>query len=136
VVWIRYTLLTAQILNEIDECKDLARDESIQGKVDEFCTRMQGLMEEWKLETTMNEDKSDDQRYLFADHVMTIYAVIIGVRRLVRRPGSPVDAITLGAARKVAQVTIDFAVGNAPTGEAQSVCIQWVALTLHANSSP
>jgi len=124
VVWIRYTLLTAEILNEIDDCKNLDEDDEIRRKVDTYCDQMRCLNDEWNLETTMKEDESQDQRFLFADHVMTIYAIIIGVRRLVRRPGSPVDAATLEAARKVVRITLDFSVDSAPPGEAQSVCIQ------------
>ena len=124
MVWIRYTLLTAEILNEIDDCKNLDEDDEIRRKVDTYCDQMRGLNDEWNLETTMKEDESQDQRFLFADHVMTIYAIIIGVRRLVRRPGSPVDAATLEAARKVVRITLDFSVDSAPPGEAQSVCIQ------------
>jgi hypothetical protein len=124
VVWVRYTLLTAEIINEIDECTALDQDEGIHQKVDEYCTRMEGLIEEWNLEKTMKEDKSQDQRFLIADHVMAIYAIIIGVRRLVRRSANPVDTISLHAARKVAQITLDFPVDTAAPGEAQSVCLQ------------
>ncbi|EAT85836.2 hypothetical protein SNOG_07185 [Parastagonospora nodorum SN15] len=74
--------VVTEILNEIDDCKNLEEDEEIRRKVDTYCDQMRGLNDEWNLETTMKEDESQDQRFLFADHVMTIYAVIIGVRRL------------------------------------------------------
>jgi hypothetical protein len=129
VVWIRYTLLTAEIINEIDDCKNIEQDESIQQKVEEYSTRMQEVIEDWKLESIMREGENNDLKYLVADHVMTMYAIIIGVRRLVRRPRSPksVDTVSLNAARKVAEFVLDFSVDSAPPGEAQAVCIHFIS---------
>jgi hypothetical protein len=126
VVWIRYTSMTAEILNEIDAATSLDQNEDIQRKVDDYCKGLQLMMDEWKLETIMKEDESEPLRYLIADHVMNIYSFMIGIKRLLRLPGSqkPVDNVTLGAARKVAQYSIDFTIDSTPERKAQSVCIQ------------
>jgi ethanolamine utilization cobalamin adenosyltransferase len=130
VVWTRYTLMTAEILNDIDASTSLDQNAEIHQKVDEYCAGLQVMIDEWRLESIMKEDESEPLRYLIADHVMTMYSFMIGVRRLVRQPGSqtPVDNTTLGAARKVAQYSIDFTIDSTPVRKAQSVCIQYVQL--------
>lgn len=126
MVWIRYTLLTAQIINDIDDCEVVDQDEGIQQKVDDYCTQMQEIMTDWNLESTMREGTSQDLVYLLADHVMTMYAIIIGVRRLVRRSRAPksIDTVSLGAARKVTQLVLDFSVDTSIPGGGQGLCIQ------------
>jgi hypothetical protein len=130
VVWVRYTFMTAVIINDIDACTPENRSGEIYRKVDDYCMRLKEMVEEFKLESIMKDDPSETLRYLVADHVMTIYSFIIGVRRLVQQPGSQnqVDAITIDAARKVVQFTIDFSIDSGPTKQAQSVCIQYVRL--------
>jgi hypothetical protein len=126
VVWVRYTFMTAEIINEIDASTPEKPDKDIHRKVDEYCTNLVAMVEEFKLESTMKDDASETLRYLVADHVMTIYSFIIGIRRLLRKPGSQnqVDSVAVAAARKVVQFTIDFAIDSAPAKEAQSLCIQ------------
>ncbi|KAJ4355099.1 hypothetical protein N0V95_003222 [Ascochyta clinopodiicola] len=116
----------AEIINDIDDWKSVDQDDGIQQKVDDFCTRMQEIMTDWNLESTMREGMSEELKYILADHVMTIYAIIIGVRRLVRRTRSRdfIDKTSLGAARKIAQLVLDFSVESAPPGLAQAVCNQ------------
>ncbi|RDL40552.1 Uncharacterized protein BP5553_00531 [Venustampulla echinocandica] len=130
VVWIRYTLMTAEMLNEIDNDLSHERDGGIQHQVDDFCIQLENLMAEWKMESIMRDnDMPQTLRYLIADHVMNIYAIIIGIKRLVKpTPDSdPVDAIALRAARKVAQITLEFAINPAPADAAQSVYIYFIS---------
>lgn len=131
VVWLRYTVLTAEILNEIDDPANPPQQHNLTRKLDDYCNSLQELMEEWKLESIMQTDPSEALRYLIADHVMTIYSFIIGVRRLVKRSAdSPrVDMVTLGAARKVVRYAIEFTIEDMPTKKAQSVCLQYVSVT-------
>jgi hypothetical protein len=126
VVWVRYTLMTAVIINDIDAHTPEKPDGDIHRKVDDYCTQLLTMVEEFKLESVMKDDPSETLRYLVADHVMTIYSFIIGIRRLVRKPGNQdhVDIVTVGAARKVVQFTIEFTIDSAPAKKAQSVCIQ------------
>jgi hypothetical protein len=129
VVWIRYTLLTAEMINQIDSCTNVEQDGVIQQKVDSFCTQLEDLLAEWKLESSLTDHTTTDVlRYLIADHVMAIYAIIIGIRRLVRPAGNQhfIDATTLRAARKVAQYTHDFTIAPVPQNLGQSVCIQYI----------
>jgi hypothetical protein len=129
VVWIRYTLLTAEMLNEIDNCLVSDRDGIIQQKVDSFCMQLESLMAEWKMESSMAEcTTTDTLRYLMADHIMAIYAIIIGIRRLVRPAGDRglIDGTTLRAARKVAQYVHDFSIDPEPQKLGQPMCIQYV----------
>jgi hypothetical protein len=126
VVWVRYTLMTAVIINDIDAHTPEKPDRDIQRKIDDYCTQLLTMVEEFSLESIMKDDSSETLRYLVADHVMTIYSFIIGIRRLVRKPGNQdqVDIVTVGAARKVVQFTIEFTIDSAPAKKAQSVCIQ------------
>ncbi|OAK98916.1 hypothetical protein IQ06DRAFT_25091 [Phaeosphaeriaceae sp. SRC1lsM3a] len=129
VVWLRYTVLTAEILNEIDDPANPPQQHNLTRKLDDYCNSLQELMEEWKLESIMQTDPSEALRYLIADHVMTIYSFIIGVRRLVKRSAdSPrVDMVTLGAARKVVRYAIEFTIEDMPTKKAQSVCLHFIS---------
>lgn len=127
VVWLRYTVMTAEILNAIDDAATHPEQHNITRQLDDYSSGLQELMEEWKLESIMQTDPSEALRYLIADHVMTIYSFIIGVRRLVKRSAdSPrVDVVALGAARKVVRYAIDFTIEDIPTKKAQSVCLQY-----------
>ncbi|KFX87316.1 hypothetical protein V490_08349 [Pseudogymnoascus sp. VKM F-3557] len=129
VVWVRYTMMTAEMLNEVDNNLSHERDEGIQQQVDDFCIKLEDLIAEWKMESMIiDEDVPQTLRYLIADHVMNIYAIIIGMRRLVQvvPNSSPVNAITLRAARKVAQITLDFTIGPAPADTAQSIYFYFI----------
>jgi hypothetical protein len=129
VVWIRYTLLTAEMINEIDSCMNIEQDAVIQQKVDSFCIQLEDLLSEWKLESTLTDHNTTDAlRFLLADHVMAVYAIIIGIRRLVRPAGNLhfIDATTLRAARKVARYTHDFTIAPLPQNLGQTVCIQYI----------
>lgn len=127
VVWTRYTHMTAVIMNEIDATPSPEQNAELHKKVDEYCMGLQELMHEWKMEDLMAENVEDGLRFLVADHVMTIYSFMIGIKRLVRHSGHdvPVDNITTGAARKVVQFTIDFTMDWGTAKHARSVCIQY-----------
>jgi hypothetical protein len=133
VAWTRYTLMTAEIMNEIDATPSPDQNVELHKKVDDYCMRLQELMQEWKLEQLMGENVDVALRYLVADHVMTIYSFMIGIRRLIRKPGNdaPVDSITIGAARKVVQFTIDFTVDWGTARNARSLCIQYTYILLY-----
>ncbi|KAL5351697.1 hypothetical protein ACLOAV_003557 [Pseudogymnoascus australis] len=124
VVWVRYTVMTAEMLNEVDNNHTHERDGGIQQQIDDFCIKLEDLIAEWKMESIIiDNDVPRTLRYLTADHVMNIYAIMIGMKRLIKPVpnSSPVDAITLRAARKVAQITLDFTIGPAPADTAQSI---------------
>jgi hypothetical protein len=72
VVWVRYTHLTVEMLNFIDNYSPDSLDGSLTHKVDEFCIQLEQLMIEWKLEALMSAaDTPVDYRCLLADHVST-----------------------------------------------------------------
>ena len=50
-------------------------------------------------------------RHVMADYLMSLFSVMIGVKRLTRRldPENPVDQTTLRAARKVVSIVVDHA---------------------------
>jgi hypothetical protein len=129
VVWVRYVLLTAEMINAIDDAVVQDSTNDLEGEVEIFCLKLENLMGEWNMEDTMHDISRDEAlRWLIADHVMTIYATIIGMKRLIRQPGATttVDATTLRAARKVAQVTLDFTIGPSGAGQTQATCVQYV----------
>ncbi|KAH8723455.1 hypothetical protein GQ44DRAFT_741061 [Phaeosphaeriaceae sp. PMI808] len=131
VVWIRSTLMTAEMLNEIDNSTLPDANGEFLQKVDDFCKRLEDLMAEWKLEAALVDTSiSEALRYLLADHVMTIHAIIVGIKRLVRPAGNPyaVDAIARRAARRVTQITLDFNVAQSTPDRpiVQSVCVHFI----------
>lgn len=73
VVWIRYTIMTAEMLNEFDNNVPQDCNEVMQQKIDKYCIGLEDLMEEWKLDSLMNNvsQNSEMLRYLVADHVRT-----------------------------------------------------------------
>lgn len=72
VVWIRYTVMTAEILNAIDDYLPGTHCEDIQHQVDRFCATMEDLVSEWNLRSMMTDtSKGIVLRYLVADHVST-----------------------------------------------------------------
>jgi hypothetical protein len=143
VLWIRYTVMTAETLNFIDSVLDAqdpaghpAADMTISQKVDDFCTGLEALVVEFEMERHMKAPNTPDPiRCLFADHLMNIYAVIIGMKRLTNPPdaAAPVDPTTLRAARKVVSTLLDFETDPALPGP-EEVFIQYV--TSHTPSPP
>lgn len=70
IVWIRYTIMTAEILNAIDAYPVDTEGQDIQRQVDRFCVGIEDLICEWSLcSTMMDESKTEFLRYLVADHV-------------------------------------------------------------------
>lgn len=111
VVFVRYTLMTAEMLNFIDKNASHDCDEIIAQKVDGFCHQLEELMAEFNIEAIMNAKETKTELCcLIADHIMTIYAIIVGMKRLVRRsePEQLVDTTTVRAARKVVSIILNF----------------------------
>lgn len=111
VVWIRYTHLTAETINWIDEHAPHEDIDELSRRVDALCLQLEDIMEEWSLERLVNaSETADDFRCLLSDHIMNINAVIIGMQRIVMKeqPGRTVDPITVRAARKVIRIILEF----------------------------
>lgn len=69
-VWIRYTLLTVEMISYVDSHQTPDQDETVSQKIDETCLQMEALMDEWKLHEMMNAaDTSEEVRCLVADHI-------------------------------------------------------------------
>lgn len=66
--------------------------------------------------------------WLYADYAMNAYASIIGVRRLIRqlKPETPVDAVTLRAARTVISIILHFNRLSFVPDENNSIFFQFV----------
>ncbi|KAF2131498.1 hypothetical protein P153DRAFT_365077 [Dothidotthia symphoricarpi CBS 119687] len=110
VVWVQYTLRTVKIINYLDSHGLEHCDTSVVQKVNDFCTQLEDLMAEWDMEARMKaESSSHALRCLIADHIMNIYAIIIGIKRLAR-PTDPaiVHPIILRAARKMVATLLYF----------------------------
>jgi hypothetical protein len=72
VMWVRFTLLTVELISYVDSRTSHDQDRSVAQKTDETCAQMEALMDEWKLHELMNaKDTSDDVRCLVADHIST-----------------------------------------------------------------
>jgi hypothetical protein len=72
VVWVRYTYLTVELLNFIDQDAPMHKENSLHDKIDDFCHQLEDLIVEWKLEDLMiDETSSHEYRCLVADHVST-----------------------------------------------------------------
>ncbi|KAF2032544.1 hypothetical protein EK21DRAFT_98927 [Setomelanomma holmii] len=130
VVWTRYTLMTAEMVNEIDHCT-IDENDLVEHKANHFCTQLEELLAEWRLESLMRSDSiSVSLRYLIADHVMNVYAIIIGIQRLVQRSGAnsnSVDKISLRAARKVTQIALEFSVSADQHEPAYFGCVHFIS---------
>ncbi|KAI0606097.1 Fungal-trans domain-containing protein [Pyrenophora tritici-repentis] len=123
IVWIRITRLATETLNLASNTKD--NIEGVALEVDKLCLQLEGIMAEWKLERLMDdEDISNDYRCLIIDAVMTIYAIIIGMQRLVQktRPG----ARTLHAARRIVTLIIEFYASPTLTNRSRTVCTHFM----------
>lgn len=124
VFWIRYTSMTADMINKIDE--HISEDRAdIEHQVDVFCHDLEALIADFNVESIITSKKhSQNTRFLVADHIMNVYAIVIGTKRRVRRPGAaqPVDEVTLRSARKVVDITMHFNAETSPKDSVQSVC--------------
>ncbi|KAH8727675.1 hypothetical protein GQ44DRAFT_770234 [Phaeosphaeriaceae sp. PMI808] len=128
IIWVRSTLMTAEMLNEIDSCTLPDGNGKLSQSVDEFCIKLKDLVTEWKLESTMRDKNTTDElRCFIADQFMIVQAMIVGIKRLVRPAGNPyaVDAIAREAARNVAQITLDFSTN--PISQNRSVCVHFLS---------
>ncbi|KAH9865699.1 hypothetical protein J1614_009286 [Plenodomus biglobosus] len=124
VVWIRYTHLTAETINWIDEHAPHEDIDELSRRVDALCLQLEDIMEEWSLERLVNaSDTADDFRCLLSDHIMSINAVIIGMQRIVMKeqPGRSVDPITVRAARKVIRIILEFHTNPNLTARTQTI---------------
>jgi hypothetical protein len=122
VIWIRYTVITAETIALIDttlSAQDASHPDprttsTLSQDVETACLNLETLITEFEIERHMKAANTPDPvRCLFADHLMNICAVIIGMKRLANPPDSPVDATTLRAARKVVSTLLDL--GTDPT---------------------
>jgi hypothetical protein len=118
VIWIRYTVITAETIALIDTtlfAQNTPNPDShtatsmLSQDVETACLRLEALITEFEIERHMKAATTPYPiRCLLADHLMNIYAVIIGMKRLANPSDSPVDATTLRAARKVVSTLLDF----------------------------
>jgi hypothetical protein len=117
VIWIRYTVITAETIALIDTTlstqdashRDPRTTSTLSQDVETACLRLEALITEFEIERHMKAATTPYPiRCLLADHLMNIYAVIIGMKRLANPSDSPVDATTLRAARKVVSTLLDF----------------------------
>ena len=72
---------------------------------------MEALVFEWRMEAVLADTTIRlPLRCLVADHVMNIYAVIVGLKRLANRvyKVTAVDEMTVRAARKVVGTLLEF----------------------------
>lgn len=107
-VWISYTSRTAEQIDLIDDANN--RGLSVSHSVDECCHKLEATVVEWKMEAIMNDTTIKfPVRCVVADHIMNIYAVIVGLKRLANRIDEidMVDALTIRAARKIVAILLD-----------------------------
>lgn len=86
-------------------------DAKVSPKVDECCKKMEALVSEWRMEAVLADSTVRlPHRCLVADHIMNIYAVIVGLKRLANRVDNivTVDEMTVRAARKVVNTLLEF----------------------------
>lgn len=107
VVWIRFTVLTAEVMDVVEDREQRTTPEVMQ-KVDRYCSDLEELVADWNLIDLSNPSKAPKNlSMLYADHTINLYASIVGVRRLARPPADQqVDAVTLRAARMVIQIIL------------------------------
>lgn len=87
------------------------KDAKVSSKVDDCCKMMEALVSEWRMEAVLSDPTIRlPLRCLVADHVMNVYAVIVGLKRLANRVDnvSTVDEMTVCAARKVVRTLLQF----------------------------
>lgn len=111
VVWIRYNIMTAEMMNYLDDRDSSQSDDVVAQKVDKLCLDLEELMAEFKMEEQMRAAETEhEMRCLLADHIMNVYAIVIGIKRYVKVPGQQpaIDTITVRAARKVVKIILEF----------------------------
>jgi hypothetical protein len=111
VVWIRYNIMTAEMMNYLDNRDSSDSDDVVAQKVDKLCLDLEELMAEFKMEEQMRAAETEhEMRCLLADHIMNVYAIVIGIKRYVKVPGQQpaIDTITVRAARKVVKIILEF----------------------------
>lgn len=97
------------MIEYIDDTDNRGLD--VSQKVEECCNNIEASVKEWKMEAVMADpDVKFSLRCLIADHIMNIYAVIVGLKRLANRVDntSTLDAMTVRAARKVVRTLLGF----------------------------
>ncbi|KAA8625322.1 Zn-clus domain containing protein [Pyrenophora tritici-repentis] len=120
ITWIRYTVLTVEIIDYVDNRVQDRTDPSVAQKVNECCLQLEEMMEEWRLEELMDDQRTtDDQRCLIADFIMNVYTTIIGIQRLIKK--SKPDEISLRAARKVSNIILDFQIDPTLNAKTKSI---------------
>lgn len=98
-----------EIINYIDDTDH--QGSNVSQKVDDCCAQLEALVAEWNMEPTLADLTCRlPLRCLVADHVMNIYAIIIGLKRLANRIDGTniIDSMTVRAARKVVSTLLDF----------------------------
>jgi hypothetical protein len=94
------------------------KDSEVASKVEDCCKKMEALVSDWRMEAILADTTIRlPLRCLVADHVMNIYAVIVGLKRLANRVCNvtTVDEMTVRAARKVVDTLLDFDQEGGPT---------------------
>jgi hypothetical protein len=97
------------VVNYIDSTD--RKDAKVSAKVESCCKKMEALVSEWKMEAVLADTTIQlPLRCLIADHIMNIYAVIVGLKRLASRADNviAVDEMTVRAARKVVDTLLKF----------------------------
>ncbi|XPS74883.1 hypothetical protein M3J09_006996 [Ascochyta lentis] len=108
-VWTSYTARVIETITYIDSTEH--QGSGVSQRVDECCCRLEALVVEWRMEAILADPASSfPLRCLIADHVMNIYAFIIGLKRLANRLDKidTVDLMTVRAARKVVSTLLEF----------------------------
>lgn len=107
-VWISYTSRTIEQINSMDKAH--GQGLKVSHDVDECCQKMEATMVAWNLEAVMKDTTVKySLRCVVADHIMNIYAVIVGLKRLANRLDKIdiVDAVTIRAARKIVRILLE-----------------------------
>jgi len=72
ITWLRYTVLTVEIIDYVDNQVQGKTDPNVAQKVNECCVQLEEMMDEWRLEELMDHQRTtDDQRCLIADFIST-----------------------------------------------------------------
>lgn len=98
-----------EVINDIDSTEH--QNANVSQKVDECCRHIEALVIDWRMEAILSDPATTlSVRCLVADHVMNMYAFIIGLKRLANRVDNinTVDTMTVRAARKIVSTLLDF----------------------------
>ncbi|KAJ4341837.1 hypothetical protein N0V87_001501 [Didymella glomerata] len=115
-VWTSYTARSVEAVNYMDSAD--RKDSEVASKVEDCRKKMEALVSDWRMEAILADTTIRlPLRCLVADHVMNIYAVIVGLKRLANRVCNvtTVDEMTVRAARKVVDTLLDFDQEGGPT---------------------